>query len=325
MPDIALLRPTVLRGVVQKFTFPPDNFGARMLPRTPYPFPTWEYDVVKGGRNLALPNVPNAEANIVKQQSVGKVSGSFIYVREKKVFEPTTLHWLRTPGTFAERNAEATVARELQDLNNRMERFIEWTIWQMFSGTLTLNKNGVVATIDYLIAAAHKPTAGTLWSNLATASPEADLRTWKRLITRDAGTTATRAIGNEVTVGYLTQNEKIRNVLFSDRMRDQMMATGEFTGFLSLTISTYDLGYVDDAGVEQRFLPDGKLLLIGEANRPTEMLEGPSADDDAPSGFTGKFSKSWKQPDPSARQILVEYNFMPTLQRPEQVVYANVA
>lgn len=325
MPDIALLNPIVLNGVVEKFLAPPDLLGARLIPRTPYPFPTWAYDVVKGGRNLALPNTPNAEANIVKQLTVGKVSGSFIYVREKKVLEPTTLHWLRQPGTFATINAERRVTEELRDLNLRTERFVEWTIWQMLSGTLTINKNGVVATVDYLIAASHKPTAGVLWTNTATADVENDLRTWKRLISRDAFVAATTVIANEPTMALITRNATIRNNNFlSDQMKQQIAYTQDFGPLFGLNYIVYDLGYVDDVGVEQRFLPDNKLLLFASGQTPFEIYLGPSADDSAPDGQVGKYSKSWKQEDPSARQILIEMTFMPTLPRPEQIVYATV-
>jgi hypothetical protein len=326
MADIPLLQPLVLQGVVEKFLAPPDLLAARMVTRQSYPFPTWAYDVVKGGRNLAVPNTPNAEANIVKQLTVGQVSGSFIYVREKKVFSPTTLHWLRQPGTLNNINqATRRVADELRDLNLRTERFVEWCIWQMFSGVLTINKNNVVAVVDYLVASSHKPTAGTLWSTLTYTGLEADIRAWKRLITRDALATPTRVIANDLTMAYITQNTILRNINFlSDRMKEQIATTGDFGPLWGLSFTTYDLGYVDDVGVEQRFLPDGKLLMLAEGNDPFAVYEGPSADDDAPEGTTGKFSKSWKEQDPSARQILIEYTFMPVMPRPEQIVYATV-
>ncbi len=327
MPDIQLLQPTVLQGVVEKFLAPPDLLGARMVRRESYPYPNWAYDVVKGGRNLAIPNTPNAEANIVKQLTVGQVSGSFLYIREKKVFNPTSLHWLRAPGTINNiRRATEAVAQELQDLNLRTERFVEWCIWQMFSGVLTINKNNVVATIDYLVASSHKPTAGVLWSDLTNSNPESDLRTWKRLISRDALANPTMVIASDLTLGYFTQNTKMRNQNFlSDRMKEQIATTSEFGPLFGLTFTNYDIGYVDDAGTEQRFLPDGKILLLATDNNPFALYEGPSADDDAPEGTTGKYSKTWKEQDPSARQILIEYTFMPVMPRPEQIVYATVA
>jgi hypothetical protein len=55
--------------------------------------------------------------------------------------------------------------------------------------------------------------------------------------------------------------------------------------------------------------------------RPMEIFEGPTADDEAPVGFTGRFAKTWKEKDPSARQYLLEYHFLPVITRPEQFVY----
>src|SRR5258708_20293596 len=41
-------------------------------------------------------------------------------------------------------------------------------------------------------------------------------------------------------------------------------------------------------------------------SRPLELLIGPTADDEAPTGFTGKYAKTWKERDPSARQYLLD-------------------
>ena len=88
-----------------------------------------------------------------------------------------------------------------------------------------------------------------------------------------------------------------------------------------------DSYYDTDLGVATQFVPDDALFLtnLGEG-RAMEIMEGPTADDEAPAGFTGKFTKSWKEKDPSARQFLIEYHALPVITRPEQIVYvADVA
>jgi hypothetical protein len=47
----------------------------------------------------------------------------------------------------------------------------------LYRGSLILNENGVVATVDYGRAAGHTVTAGTVWSNIAANIPS-DLRSW---------------------------------------------------------------------------------------------------------------------------------------------------
>jgi len=322
MPEINLLNPHVLNGVVEKFTVPDALFGLTLLPRVPHPFPVATWDVIRGSRELARANVPGSEAHVVKQLGVSQMSARFLYVREKKALEPTTLHWLRTPGSLAEKNAEAAVLRETQDLANRIDRFMEYTVWQMFSNTLTLAQPDVNVTITYGIAAGHRPTAGVPWTDPA-ADIVGDVRAWKRLITRDGQTNARFAIANDVTMEYLTRNTEIKD-LMSERQAETFLNTGVLFDVLGLTWVTYDIAYVDDSGNEQRFIPDGRVVIFSDERNPWEMASGPSADDEAPDGLTGRFTKTWQEKDPSARIVLIEDHFLPVLLRVENIVYATV-
>jgi hypothetical protein len=113
---------------------------------------------------VAKPNVPNSEAHIVPRLGRSQASAAFVYLREKKVFEPTTLHWLRTPGQLAATNAEAAVLREVNDLNQRFDNFAEFLIWSAMKGALAFDFPDVQANVDYQFPASHKPSppsAGT--------------------------------------------------------------------------------------------------------------------------------------------------------------------
>jgi len=123
VPDISLLEPMVLRGVVEKFVAPETLIMLGRTPQTPWPFPSVTWDVIKGSRMVAKPNVPNSEAHIVPRLGRSQESAAFVYLREKKVFEPTTLHWLRTPGEIAATNAEKAVLREVAVLNQSFDNF----------------------------------------------------------------------------------------------------------------------------------------------------------------------------------------------------------
>ena len=65
MPDISLFQPTVLLGVVEKFTAPESLTMLNRISKTASPFPTATWDVIKGSRTIGRPNVPNSEAHIV--------------------------------------------------------------------------------------------------------------------------------------------------------------------------------------------------------------------------------------------------------------------
>lgn len=336
--EIPLLTPQVIMGLVEKFVAPENLVMLKGAPRQPWPFPSAQWDVIRGSRAIARPNVPNSEAHIVPRLSRSQESAAFIYLREKKVFSPTTLHWLRQPGEIAKTNAEMAVMREVADLNVRFDNFAEYCIWKMFSGTLTLDFPDVQATVNYQLPASHQPAPAVSW---ATATPPQivnDIRAWKRLVHRDGRVPAKQAFATEVTVQYIfdsfAKNTSGVGSLLSDRMRDQYYTSGMIPGFMGLDWTIVEHVYdatgaaysssPTDPGNETLFLADGALLLGNFTdNRPWMLMEGPTADDDAPNNFTGKFTKTIKEFDPSARQYLMEWNLLPILERPEQIVFVD--
>lgn len=321
----------VLRGVVEKFTAPESLVLFNKVPKFSWPFPSVTWDVIKGSRMVAKPNVPNSEAHIVPRLGRSQESAAFIYLREKKVFEPTTLHWLRTPGELAARNAEQAVLREVSDLNQRFDNFAEYCLWQALRGRLVLDFEDVQADVDYKFPASHKPAPAASW---ATATPKqivGDIRAWKRLILRDSRVPAKEAFATELTLTYIFDSfattgssNFFGGALLSDRMKDQYYNSGTLPGFMGLQWNTVESIYEQDNGDNTMFVPDNALFIGNYTDqRPIELAEGPTADDEAPSHFTGKFAKTWKEKDPSARQYLLEWNLFPVITRPEQMIFVD--
>lgn len=362
MPDISLLEPMVLRGVVEKFTVPETLLMLNRMDQTPWPFPSATWDVVKGSRLIAKPNVPNSEAHIVARLGRSQESAAFVYLREKKVFEPTTLHWLRLPGELTTVNAEMAVLREINDLNQRFDQFAEWSIWQAMGGGISYSYNDVQATVDYKFPSSHFVTPAAAWvsntsltydtgtgagtdlgnanTNLSAgggtvtyATPFQiieDVRSWKRIVQIHGRVPATEVFATSVTMAALMEawvhagagsTVNIPATMLSDRMKDEYYSSGIISGFLGLTWTQVEQVYESDAGNLTFYVPDGQAYLGNYTDqRPIELLIGPTADDEAPAGFTGKYAKTWKERDPSARQYLLEWNLLPVVTRPEQMV-----
>ncbi len=332
MPDISLLEPMVLRGVVEKFVSPETLVMLGRVPQTPWPFPSVTWDVIRGSRMVAKPNVPNSEAHIVPRLGRSQESAAFVYLREKKVFEPTTLHWLRTPGEMAATNAEKAVLREVADLNQRFDNYAEYMLWGAMKGTLAFDYPDVQATVDYKLPASHKPNPGTGWGTATPQQIVSDIRAWKRLIARDGRVPAKEAFVTELTLAYIFDSFASKGVattfmggtLLSDRMKDQYYSQGTLPGFMGLNWQTIESVYDDDSGASTLFVPDNALFMGNYTDqRPIELMIGPTADDEAPSNYTGKFAKTWKEKDPSARQYLLEWNLLPVVTRPEQFIYVD--
>jgi len=334
VPDISLLEPVVLRGVVEKFTTPETLVMLGRVPQTPWPFPSVTWDVIRGSRMVAKPNVPNSEAHIVPQLGRSQESAAFVYLREKQVFQPTTLHWLRAPGTLAGRYAEEAVMREVAALNMRFDSFAEFMIWGAMKGLLVLDYPDVQATVDYKMPASHKPFPGTGWDTATPMQIVGDIRAWKRLISRDGRVPAREVFATELTLSYIFDSFATSSLdggatgvlgsLLSDRMKDQYYTQGVLPGFMGLEWRTVETVYEDDEGVSTLFVPDNALFMGNYTDqRPIELMVGPTADDEAPANFTGKFAKTWKEKDPSARQYLLEWNILPVITRPEQMLYVE--
>jgi len=329
MPEISLLEPRVLSGVIEHFTtdVSPTLRGLSLI-GAPDPDlnPVWEYDMVRGSRDRSSPNSPNSEARRIDHMKYSKLTGSYIYLRDKKMFNPTTLRWLREPGEpmgVAARNAERQVMREFLDLDNMQKRLMESFVWSMFSGTTTYtHEGGATVTIDYGIQSSHKPSASTAWG-AANDDPIGDIGAWKQLTTHDAEQEIVSAYMNAATMVNFQKLPEVRAQL-SDVQKGRMTTEGMIPRFQGIDWFEYDMGYVPEGGSFTPYIPNNKVIFLAPGNNPWGMKVGPSADDDAPPGHTGTFGKTWKEKDPSNRQFLLERHFIPCLFRPDQVVYATI-
>jgi hypothetical protein len=199
--------------------------------------------------------------------------------------------------------------------------------WQALTGYLTFDYEDVRTTVDYKLDVAHRPTIATGVSNAATTS--ATIRgwfaAWKRLMRRTGRV--------DIADAWLTQPtmDKIINkfaadatgMYLSDRMKDELFRTGTMSGFLGLNWHIVESTYSDAAGTLVQYVPDDALALTNFSNNALQIYEGPTADDEAPDGHTGKFTKTWKEKDPSARQILLEWHGLPVIERPDQFIWVN--
>lgn len=343
MPDISILRPTVLLGVVEKFKAPEKMTMLSMVPQRSHPFPTAQWEVVQGARAIARPNVPNSEANIVPQRGRASQSSSFMYIREKKVFEPSTLLWMRKLAENVSdlsvlQNVEQKVTEELEDLNRRADNLAEWSLWQALTGELvyTSAENGVIVDVDYMFPASHKATAGTSWGSATAQQIIEDVYAWKTLIRRNGQVEPRDAFATESTIRRIFKAFTTSGAspeLLTDRMREEYFRSATISGFMGLNWrvqeSTYDSTDASYSSTALRYPSQDTPFLAEDAivlgnfteNRPIQLMVGPTADHDAPRNYTGKYVKTWVEPDPSARQALLEWNIMPIITRPEQFVY----
>jgi len=346
MPDISLLDPMVINGVVSKFTTPQDLALLNAFPSSPSAAPDYvTWDVVKGSRQAASFNTPNSEATLLDNLGRSQESAKLAYVRVKKFFSPTTMHWLRAPGQIAQTQAEQYVLRELTDMNQAVDLLQEQALWGAMRGTFTYNlPDGASATVNYGFPSSHSVSSAVAWSTATVQNVVDDIFGWKRLIQAHGRVKPTDAYCSTKTIQkifdvWATHNVATINLaggqsvpagtMLSDRMKDAYYSGAMLPGFMGLDWHGIDEVYTDANGNLTYFVGDGSSsnaeVFIGNytEQRPIEVKFGKTADDSAPEGFYGKFTKTRKQEDPSARIALMELHFLPIVTRPEQFVYAS--
>lgn len=325
MTQIPLLEPVVLNEVVQFLMVPEQLVLSSSLPTATTPVSYYTWDIIRGTRQVAKYNVPNAEANVVEQHGRSQNSAALAYTREKKAFEPTTTMWIREVGSpSAIQNAEEAIMREIQDLNLRVDNLVEYSCWQALHGKLTIDQANVQAEVDYKFDTEQFVSPSTGWD---TATPDqivADVEGWLTASQRKSRVPLTDAWLSRPTMQKVFQafarSASSGGNILSDTMRDMYYNTGTLPGFLQLNWHIVEGQYDDDNLVAHQFVADNEIILTNlQYGEAMKIVKGPSADFGAGQGAVGKYMKTWEQEDPSSRFALLEYRFLPVITRPEQI------
>ena len=344
MAELTILDPRVLPRVVQEYEAPETLLGLNTLVAVESDDqPSWEYDIEVHSRGaLNRYNTHNTEATLLDQLPVGHMEGSYAYQRVKKSFSPSTLRLLRRVGANEASSAvgEARVVSETNDMRQQIMRGEEYAIWKMMQGSWTyMVESGVSYTINYQIPSSHKVDVANSWGS-ASDTPIADITGIKRQVARDSGFPIVRAFMNSVTMakfielpevsgGYVNSTVSDKQGQLSDRQKESFQNDRIVPRFHGINWIEYDDGYLDGTirnGTYNPYIADNMIIFVADGGvNPFKLMYGPSVDDSAPAGWTGLYTKSWKEEDPSARQVLMEIQYMPMLTHPFKVATLNIA
>jgi len=219
------------------------------------------------------------------------------------------------------------IARELKNERNTIDRTLEFWSATTLQGKI-VDADGTTL-LDYNLATAHKPTANPLWT-AANHDIMLDLRTWIRLINKDAkvGITSFMAyVGYEVMDAMLADSA-VRELLRYDK-GSQIAESGRIARLVNIDMDEYTATYVDAAGTTKYYVDSKHLCLIGMGPEVFDCPYAPIVDQDAPGGVGNPgagqmyFAKSWDEKDPSGRWIKSEARPLPVLAVPGAIVYAK--
>ena len=334
MPEITVLNPIILPQVVQEYDAPESMIGKSIVQEDSDDQPFWEYDIEVDDRGkLESYQAHNTEARLLDQLPVGTMRGNFAYTRVKKSFTPSTLRLLRAIGNSqaSAQAGEDRVLKEVNDMRMKIMRQEEYSIWQMFQGSWTFRvESGMTYTIDYKIPMDHKPvkTGNEKWGGTADIVA-ADIELMKRTIIQNSGYPIAYAIMNPKTLAKVYELDELRMFL-SDEQRREYTNSRSVSQWNEIDWRSYNGGYttkdVDGNNIYHYYIPDNKIIFFAESPtyNPFIFRYGPSVDHAAPNGWTGVFTKSWEQEDPSTRFVLMEVSYMPIMLNPLRIGILDV-
>lgn len=256
------------------------------------------------------------------------VYGEYIDINE------TELTARRRIGTFGVPADIADLVLRAQDqlLQRRLDRIelIAWTL--LATGTFSVSApTGIVHTDTY---SPQTVSGAVAWATVATATPLADFRTCQlkgRGISAIFNASA-RAYMNRATANAMLSNLNANDLggrrLAGLQPVNTITATNVLLAGEDLpSVEVYDMGYLDDSGSFQLFIPNNKVVVVG--NRPGGQRVGEyrlTRNAQNPSMAPGTYTKVVDDPDDVPRRIQVHdgHNGGPVMYFPSSVIILTV-
>lgn len=323
MPELALFETRTMLEALEQM-YPPKTF----LKDTFFPggntFTTKhvDIDIQKGKRRLAVYVKPTAEGKLVER--IGFKTHSYIppYVKMKTA---TTAQDFLTrnlgdtiygAGDGPQARAEKQLGKDLAELDDMITRLEELQASQLLhTGKVIVNGEGYSDEIDFALPPSHQVVlAGAdLWSDGANSDSIGDLKTWKRIISKDSGLIPSDIIMGIDAMDAFVNHPKIKDVLDTRRIdlgqiTPELLAGGvTYYGRLrelGIDMYAYEEYYLDNAGNEQPLI-DPKKVLMATMRARTSTNYG--AIQDLKANFAvPRFPKSWETEDPSVRWVMLQ-------------------
>lgn len=208
----------------------------------------------------------------------------------------------------------------------------------LYTATVAINENGVVATADFGRSGSHTVAPATLWSDATNSDPIADLMAWSDTYEVSNGVRPEVALTSSRVTGYLMRNAKIRALAATLVGTPSLVSVDSVQAVLASfglpRIETYQ-AQVAVSGVATRPIPDDRVVLLpepdsDETNELGSTLWGTTAealsdDFDLDGEDPGIVAGAYRTNDPVAYWTKAAGIGLPVLANPNLTLTADVA
>ena len=295
--------------------------------------PKVDIDIVKGKRRVAPYVSPKLEGKVIERLGYSTNTVEPPHVKPKMVTDVENLYHRQpgetvyTGGLTPAQQAAMQLGKDLRELNDLIDRVEEVQAAEALNAaTVTVEGDGVSLVVDFGMAADHKVTllTTTRWTE-STAVPLENFRTWRRKILQDSGITPDICIMGANVLNSFLKHASVTGLLDNRRIDlgivDPVALPNGVTyyGFIkevALDIYGYDEWYIDSGGTEQPMVPVNKLW-IGSTRARNVRNYGAIRDVEYGNFAVSRFPKSWVQPDPSKRFLMLTSAPLMSLYQPD--------
>jgi hypothetical protein len=256
-------------------------------------------------------------------QSKGWATKTFrpAYAKDKRSFKPDApmKRWIgeQIGGSLSpQARRDLALRRELMDQLEMLTRREEVMASEALrTGKVTVTGEGYdTVVVDFTRSSALTValTSGAQWSE-TTATVIDDLETWGDLIQQTSGAVGMDVVMDPLAWRLFRGKDEVKALLDNRRGSASTAEIGPRSGRKARyggNIGDYDIWiyqdrYIDDAGVEQKMLPDNTVIVSGAQ---LEGVRAYGAIQDEKAGYTATrfFSKSWLEEDPAVRWLLMQ-------------------
>lgn len=224
-----------------------------------------DYRYDKGGEGLveaATFRAFDAEAPIGNRPGVMRVTGELPPISRKiRLGEYDRLRMRKATGGIL-----TAIQKDAVRMTKAIAARMEVARGQaLYTGTVTISENGVVASVDFGRTGAHTVTAGTPWTTIATATPLADLLAWQAVYVATNGERPGKTLISTATFGLLLRNAEIRTLAGTTLGVPTMVSEAA----VNATLSAYGLPpfVINDEqvkinGVATRVIPSNRVVFL---------------------------------------------------------------
>lgn len=301
------------------------------------------FDVLTGKPRMAPFVSPLVEGQVVQSRGYATKSFKPAYIKDKRLLEDGKATRRRAGAPIAVavdpmENRQLTLANESVDQLEMLNRRQEWMAAQaLLTGTVTISGEKYPTTVVNFGRDASLTvtlTGNAVWGG-SNSDPVGDLETFAGLVSTASGANAVDVVMAQDAWNKFKADPKVEKLIDKaaglsartdlDLGPDATRGGATFKGTIGdFRIWVYTASYVDEAGATQKYIPDGRIML-GSASQ-VEGVRHYGAIRDEAAGFQplDYFSKSWTQPDPAGRWLMLQSAPLIVPYRPNATLGAKV-